>query len=109
MDSTEALGVPKTDGVANEIPECIDGLGERELNIVDKAKEPKLTIAERNKLRSCERPRSKGAWGTMANEDRWGTLQIFKCAFHGQKAEKKEEKKEGPKKSRKRRKSRKLG
>ena len=53
LDSTEDLVVPKTEWVGNEIPECIDGLGERDLNIVDKTKSPKLTISEWNKLRSC--------------------------------------------------------
>ena len=87
--STEGMGVPKMEEIEDEIPEKSEGVEERDLNVVDTTKEPKLTIAERNRLMTCERPCSKEEWRGMSTKNKWGALLNFGCAFHGPKGRKK--------------------
>ena len=42
--------------IEDGMPGTLDGAGERDLNVVDATKEPKLTIEERNRLKTFERP-----------------------------------------------------
>ena len=72
--STEELAVPKMEEIEDGIPEKLDGAEERNLNVADATKEPKLTIADRNRLRTCERPCSKEEWMGMSNKNKWGGL-----------------------------------
>ena len=61
-ERTEELEEPKTAEVDEEIPASVDGIEEMNLHLVDMAKEPRLTIAEWDKLKTCERPCSKEEW-----------------------------------------------
>ena len=72
--SNEEPGIPKMEEIEDEMPETLEGVGERDLNVVDTTKEPKLTIAEWNRLKTCERPCSKEEWGGMSNKNKWGSF-----------------------------------
>ena len=87
--STEELGAPKTEEIEDAIPESIDGVAGRNLNLVDMTRGPMLTIAEWNKLKTREMPCSKEEWRGMSTKNKWGALLNFGCAFHGPKGRKK--------------------
>ena len=82
---------PKTEEIDDEIPDSVDGVEERNLNVVDATREPKLTISEWNKLNTGERPCSKEEWGGVARKTKWKTLGNLGFTSRGDKEEKKEE------------------
>ena len=43
--------------------------------MIDRTKEPKLTVAEWSRLGRCERPCSKEEWRSMPNNRKWKTLE----------------------------------
>ena len=92
-NALKICGIPKMGEIEDGIPESLDGAGERNLNVVDATKAPKLTIEERNRLKTCGRPCSKEEWRGMPNKNMWKTLLNLKFAFHGPKEEKTEESK----------------
>ena len=85
MDSTDELVGPKIEEIENDIPECVDGVEERDLNVVDTTKGPNLAVSEWSKLVTCERPCSKEEWEIMSATDKWKTLHVLKFARHGPK------------------------
>ena len=89
--STEEPGIPKMEEIEDGMPGTLDGAGERDLNVVDATKEPKLTIAERNRHKTNERPCPKEEWRGVPNKNTWEKLLNLGCAFHGPMEEEKEE------------------
>ena len=80
--STEEIGWPKIDEIEYDIPERVDGVEKRDLNVVDTTEGPKLAVAEWSKLVTCERPCSKEEWEITSVTDKWETLHVLKFAFH---------------------------
>ena len=62
---TEDLWNPQTKGADGSIPgtEIAEGITERNKELIDMTKGPKLTVAEWIRLERCERPCSKEEWG----------------------------------------------
>ena len=63
--STEVLGNSQTEGDEGSIPgtEMEEWVTERNMDLIDMAKGPKLTVAEWSRLKRCDRPCSKEEWG----------------------------------------------
>ena len=81
MGSTEALGGKKKE----EIPECIDGEGERDLDLSDRASDPRSAPQENARLQNFERPCSEEERGATPTVFKWGPLGNMKFAYHGAK------------------------
>ena len=63
MKCAGELGGTKTEEIEDAIRDSIDGVEERNLNVVDTTREPRLAIAEWGKLKACDRPPcSKEEW-----------------------------------------------
>ena len=75
--SAEDLGVSRIGGVGESLPgtEIEEGIAERSKELIDRTKEPKLTVAEWSRLKRCERPCSKEERGPMPNSRKWKTLE----------------------------------
>ena len=74
LDITDELGGNQRDG---GIPDCSEGGEERDLDISDRNKEPRLAIQEKAKLPNCDRKCSEEEWRSMAIATKWGTLEAF--------------------------------
>ena len=85
MESTKELGGPKTEEIVDEIPDSVDGVEERNLNLADTTREPKLTIAEWGKLNTCERPCAKEEWRGMTRKTKWKTSKNLGFSLRGEK------------------------
>ena len=73
---TKELGIPRTEGEGESLPgtEIEAGIAERNKELIDRTKEPKLTVTEWNRLERCEIPCSKEEWGEIPNRRKWKTL-----------------------------------
>ena len=63
----EIESLPATDIEQGEI--------ERDINLLDKEKEPKLNTSEWNRLKTCERPCTKEEWRSMTARNKWRTME----------------------------------
>ena len=73
---TEDQGDSQT-GVESEAllgTEIEEGQTERDINLIDRGKEPKITEKEWSRLGTCDRPCSKEEWRLMANNMKWKTM-----------------------------------
>ena len=93
-ERTDQLGGTKTGDIEEEIPSSVNGVEGMDMNVVDTMKEPKLVIAELDKLKTCEIPCSKDEWRGTPSKNKWESLGNLGYPFRG---EKKDEKKEEPK------------
>ena len=50
-----------------------EGWIERDVDLIDREKEPNLTDTEWNRLTTCERPCSREEWRLMTNQMKWKT------------------------------------
>ena len=73
-ECTEELGAPQTEEEKGDFPDIEEAITERNLDVVDMSKEPKLTLEEWNRLKACDRPCSKEEWRGMATSRKWETL-----------------------------------
>ena len=67
-EGTEDLGAPKKEDESGEVPEMKEGTTYRHIDVVDMSKEPKLILAEWNKIKACDRPFPKELWGNHARK-----------------------------------------
>ena len=76
--STEEPGLGNLGHEAESIPgtEIEEGETEREVDLINREKEPKLTASEWNRLKTCERPRTKEEWGAMSTQTQWKTMGV---------------------------------
>ena len=81
LDSTDELGVIKKE---EDLPDRIDGEDNRDLNLADRTRDPRLTPQEKARLQNCERPCSEEDWGAMPTALEWGTLGNLEFAYHGE-------------------------
>ena len=58
-ECTEELGAPPAGEEEGDFPEIEEGITERNIDLVDMSKEPKLTLEEWNRPKACGRPCSK--------------------------------------------------
>ena len=74
--STEEQGLGNLGQEAEPLPgtEIDEGETERDVDLIDRGKEPKLSDSEWNRLRTCERPCSREEWRLMTNQMKWRTL-----------------------------------
>ena len=63
-EGTEEPGLENIGHEAESIPatEVEEGETEREVDLINREKEPKLTAIERNRMKTCERPCTKEEW-----------------------------------------------
>ena len=75
-EGTEEPGLENIGHEAESIPatEVEEGETEREVDLINREKEPKLTASEWNRLKKCERPCTKEEWRAMSTQTQWETL-----------------------------------
>ena len=81
-DSTEEIRRIKLE---EKIPERIGGEEERDLDLADRTKEPRLTPKEKARLQRFERPCSEEERRSTPTWLKWETLGNLKSAYHGEK------------------------
>ena len=75
-NGTEELGKSQTGKEEESLPgtEIEEGQTERDIDLIDRGKEPKLTEEEWSRLGTCERPCSKEEWRLMTNNMKWQAM-----------------------------------
>ena len=74
--STEEPGLAKLGQEIESLPgtDLEEGEIERDINLLDKEKEPKPNTSEWNRLKTCERPRTKEEWRSTTR-NKWRTME----------------------------------
>ena len=82
LGSTEDLGVHKEE----EIPDRSDGEEEeRDLDISDRRRHPRLAIRKKAKLLNCDKPCAEEEWRATPSDIKWRTLATLEFAYRGEK------------------------
>ena len=77
LSSTEEPGLENLGREIESLPgtDIEGGETEREIDLLDREKEPKLNAIEWIRLKTCERPWTKEEWRSMATRGKWKTLE----------------------------------
>ena len=70
-----------------------EGEIEREIDLLDREKEPKLAASEWNRLKTCERPCAKKEWRAITTQRKWKTMEDLGLLWKAEEEENEEDQK----------------